>query len=98
MLVVYFILSFIAGALICNSIPHLTAGLRGEWFPSPFTAPRGIAPSPPEMNVLWGSANLFIGLLLFRHPVWLGFLIGFVLAGYFLARNFGRVRAAGFQR
>ena len=98
MLAIHFVLSLIAGALVCNSIPHLTAGLRGEMFPSPFTVPRGVAPSAPELNVLWGSANLFIGLLLFRHPAWLGFVIGFVVAGYFLAKNFGKVRAAGFQR
>ena len=98
MLVIHFILSFIAGALVCNSIPHLTAGLRGELFPSPFTAPRGIAPSPPELNVLWGAANLFIGLFLFCHPVWLGFIIGFVAAGWFLAKHFGQLRAAGFQK
>jgi hypothetical protein len=97
MYLVHFVLSFIAGALVCNAIPHLTAGLRGEWFPSPFTAPRGIALSPPEMNVLWGSANLFIGLLLFRHPAWLGFVPGFVVAGWFLAKNFGKVRAGGFK-
>jgi hypothetical protein len=98
MTVVHFILSFVAGALICNSIPHLTAGLRGEHFPSPFTAPRGIAPSPPEMNVIWGAANLFIGIWLSCHMVWLGFVPGFVISGYFLARNFGKVRAAGFKR
>jgi len=98
MLAVHFILSLLAGALVVNSIPHLTAGLRGELFPSPFTAPRGIAPSPPELNVLWGAANLFIGLLLFRHGVWLGFAIGFTAAGWFLAKNFGKVRAAGFQK
>lgn len=97
MLVLYFVLSLIAGALICNSIPHLSAGLRGEWFPSPFTAPRGVALSPPELNVLWGAANLFLGLLLFWHQIWLGFAIGFVLAGWFLAKNFGKVRAAGFK-
>ncbi len=96
---VHFILSFIAGALVCNAIPHLTAGLRGELFPSPFTSPRGVAPSPPEVNVLWGAANLFLGLFLFiRHPGWLGFALGFTIGGYFLAKNFGKVRAAGFQR
>jgi hypothetical protein len=97
MIVVFFILNVLGGALICNAIPHLTAGLRGELFPSPFTAPRGIAPSPPEMNVIWGSANLLIGLLLLCHFIWLGFAIGFVAAGYFLARHFGRARAAGFK-
>lgn len=93
MIIVYFFLSLIAGALLCNAIPHLTAGLRGEAFPSPFTKPRGIAPSPPELNVFWGSLNLFVGLALFQHRIWLGFIIGFVGAGYFLAKNFTRFRA-----
>lgn len=97
MLIVYFILSVIGGALICNSIPHLTAGLRGETFPSPFASPRGIAPSSPETNVIWGAANLFVGLGFFSHRVWLGFVIGFFAAGYYLARHFGKVRAAGFK-
>lgn len=98
MVVVYFILSFIGGALICNSIPHLTAGLRGELFPSPFSEPRGIAPSPPEMNVLWGALNLFVGLAsIHRHFGWLGFILGFVITGWWLAKHFGKVRAGGFQ-
>lgn len=98
MLVIHFILSVLAGALICNSIPHLTAGLRGEEFPSPFSEPRGIAPSAPELNVIWGAANLFVGLLLFRYPVWLGFIIGFGGAGWYLAKHFGKVRADGFKK
>jgi hypothetical protein len=92
----HFILSFIAGALVCNAIPHLAAGTRGELFPSPFSNPRGIAPSPPEVNILWGSANLFLGLWLFRHPAWVAFAIGFTLMGYFTAKHFGKARAAGF--
>lgn len=98
MLAVHCILSLLAGVLICNSIPHLTAGLRGEPFPSPFTTPRGIAPSSPEVNMLWGAANLFVGLLLFCHPVWLGFVIGFTASGWFLAKTFGKARAAGFGK
>ncbi|WP_297492883.1 hypothetical protein [Acidocella sp.] len=98
MFAVHFIMSFVGGALLCNSIPHLTAGLRGELFPSPFAKPRGIAPSAPEHNVLWGALNLFIGLaFIHRHVAWAGFVPGFVLCGWFLARYFGRVRAAGFQ-
>ena len=98
MLVIHFVLSFLAGALICNSIPHLSAGLRGEMFPSPFTAPRGIAPSPPELNVLWGSANLFLGLFILPHRPGLSVMLGFLISGWFLAKNFGKARAAGFQK
>lgn len=96
-MIIHFILCFIVGALFSNAIPHLTAGLRGESFPTPFTAPRGIAPSPPELNVVWGSANLFVGVALMGHPNWLGLAAGFLVAGWFLAKNFGRVRANGFK-
>lgn len=96
-MIIHFIASFLAGALFSNAIPHLTAGLRGEPFPTPFTAPRGIAPSPPELNVVWGSANLFVGVALMGHPSWPGLAAGFLLAGWFLAKNFGRVRANGFK-
>ncbi len=98
MLVVHFFLSLLAGAMVCNSIPHLAAGLRGEMFPSPFTVPRGSGPSSPELNVIWGSINLFIGLFLFHHPVWFGFIPGFVGFGWFLGKKFGQLRAAGFQK
>ena len=97
MYLIHFFLSFIAGALVCNAIPHLGAGLRGEAFPTPFASPRGIVPSPPEINVLWGSLNLFIGLALFPHKASLGFVAGFVIAGWFLAKRLGQARAAGFQ-
>ena len=43
---------FLAGALLCNSIPHLAAGLRGEPFPTPFGRPPGEGKSPPLVNFL----------------------------------------------
>jgi len=95
--ILHFVLSLFAGALICNAIPHLTAGLRGELFPSPFASPAGVGTSSPEVNVLWGSLNLFLGLALFRHPVWVAFVLGFVILGVFMARHFGKVRADGFK-
>ncbi len=88
----------LAGALICNALPHLAAGLRGEPFPTPFSTPRGVAPSPPLLNFLWGSANLFAGIVAadkllpsVRHglPV---MMLGFLLLGAPLSRHFGKVR------
>ncbi len=35
----------LAGALVCNCIPHLTAGLQGQNFPTPFAKPRGVGNS-----------------------------------------------------
>ncbi len=92
---------FFSGALLCNSIPHLTAGLQGMPFPTPFAKPRGVGNSPPLVNVLWGAVNVAAGLaLLARHPVvvgpnagCLGLAAGALLLGVYLARHFGRVRS-----
>ena len=106
MLIVLIVLSFLAGLLICNAVPHLAAGLRGEAFPSPFAMPWGVGLSSPLVNVVWGWINLFLGLaimprLVLFSPVmplfntlWLSFALGFLLAGVFLARHFGRVRSS----
>ncbi len=59
-----YLLLFLAGALLCNAIPHLAAGLRGEPFPTPFAKPRGVGLSPPLVNFLWGLLNLVVGLWL----------------------------------
>ena len=84
-------------------MPHLTAGLRGEVFPSPFAKPLGKGPSSPLTNFLWGSANLVVGLLLLGlFPVAVGIslefgvlLLGALLIGLRLSVNFGKARAAG---
>jgi hypothetical protein len=102
--VLLIISSFLAGLLICNAVPHLAAGLRGEAFPTPFAKPRGVGLSTPLVNVVWGWINLFLGLaimprLVLFSPVmplfntlWLSFALGFLLAGVYLARHFGRAR------
>lgn len=104
MLVLLIILSFLAGLLICNAVPHLAAGLRGEAFPTPFAKPRGVGLSTPLVNVIWGWFNLFLGLAIMPHLVlfspvmplfntlWLSFAIGFLLSGVYLARHFAWVR------
>src|SRR5712671_6461816 len=69
-----YIASFFAGAFLCNCIPHLASGLRGETFPTPFANPRGKGPSAPIVNFLWGAFNLLVGVyLLSRHPVTVDF-------------------------
>jgi hypothetical protein len=105
--IILILLSFAAGLLVCNAIPHLAAGLRGEAFPTPFAKPSGVGLSPPLVNMLWGWLNLFIGLAILPHLVvlspvmplfntaWLAFALGFLLSGVFLALHFGRVRASG---
>ena len=90
---------FFAGALLCNALPHLTAGLRGEAFPTPFAKPRGVGHSSPVTNFLWGSVNLAVGLalLLWRMPNagnagWVAVACGWLVLGLYCARHFGRVR------
>ena len=91
---------FFAGLFICNGIPHLTSGLRGEPFPSPFSKPPGRGLSSALVNSLWGSGNLLIGAIL----LWLGsftpgpnvgsacFAVGFILMGIPTSRHFEKVR------
>jgi hypothetical protein len=91
---------FFAGAFLCNSVPHLVAGLQGSPFQSPFAKPRGVGLSPPWVNFLWGAFNLVVGgLLLSANPVEIGlnphfavFVAGALALGTFLSLHFGRVR------
>ena len=92
---------FFAGALLCNSLPHLACGLSGTPFPTPFATPHGVGNSSPLVNFFWGAGNFFVGLyLLAAHPVvvganldFLALLAGVLLLGGFCATHFGRVRA-----
>ena len=93
------ILSFLAGALLANAIPHLASGLRGEPHPTPFARPPGRGLSSPVVNALWGSANLFLGVAAATgaDSGTIGLLVGavgFLLSAVFVAYHFGRVRAA----
>jgi hypothetical protein len=92
---------FFAGMLLCNSLPHLAAGLRGEPFPSPFASPPGEGDSSPLVNFFWGLFNLLAGLyILNAHPVSFGpnpdfltMLAGAIVLGCWISVHFGRVRA-----
>ncbi len=96
-----YIALFFAGAFLCNCIPHLSAGLQGMPFPTPFAKPRGIGNSSPQLNFLWGSLNVCAGLLIVsRHPFVIGpnfeclaAAAGALLLGVHLSRYFGRVRS-----
>jgi hypothetical protein len=96
-----FLVLFLAGALLCNCIPHLAAGLQGSPFPTPFAKPRGVGNSSPFVNFIWGAANLLTGLsILVRHPITLGanldclaMALGALLLGAYLSKRFGKVRA-----
>jgi hypothetical protein len=95
-----YIASFFAGAFLCNCIPHLACGLRGETFPTPFANPRGKGHSAPIVNFLWGAVNWLVGVyLLSRHPVtvdfepgFLALVLGALAIGIYLSLHFGKVR------
>ncbi len=95
-----FIALFFAGAFLCNSVPHLCAGLQGAAFPTPFAKPRGVGHSPAFINFLWGAFNLFVGMaLLARSPVVVGLnfdclalAAGALALGSYLSRYFAKVR------
>jgi hypothetical protein len=103
--VLLIVLSFLAGVLICNALPHLAAGVRGEAFPTPFARPPGRGLSSPVVNVVWGWVNLFAGLAILPRLVllsavtpvfnslWVSFALGFLVCGVGLGWHFGRVRA-----
>ena len=87
-----------AGAFLCNCIPHLAAGLRGEAFPTPFAKPPARGLSSPPVNFVWGFANALVGgILLWHHGTLAGAVdigamaIGALLIGLYLSIHFGRV-------
>ncbi len=96
----HYIVNFFAGVFLCNCIPHLAAGLRGEAFPTPFARPHGVGLSSPLINFLWGTLSAVIGiaLLAFR-PIVLrvnletgSFLVGFLMLGIYTAIQIWKVR------
>ena len=95
-----YVWSFLAGALLCNSIPHLASGLQGLPFPTPFAKPRGVGNSSPLINVLWGFFNLAIGVLLAARHLSMNVLdahaaaalAGALAIGIYLTRHFGKVQ------
>ena len=96
----HYLANFAAGVFICNCLPHLACGLRGETFPTPFAKPPGRGQSSALVNTIWGVLNLIVGwALLSFAPVsisWskgsLFFLAGFVAIGLHLSRHFAAVR------
>jgi hypothetical protein len=95
-----YVVTFFAGAFLCNSIPHLASGLRGEPFPTPFAKPRGSGLSSPFVNFLWGSFNVVVGMALLSgrpvdaplDPHVIALIAGALAVGAYLSLHFGKVR------
>jgi hypothetical protein len=62
----YYVSGFWAGAFLANFVPHYVKGSCGDFFPTPFSKPRGKGPSSALVNVLWGLLNLVIACVLYR--------------------------------
>ena len=96
-----YVANFFAGLFLCNCIPHLVCGLKGEPFPTPLGKPRGVGNSSPLVNLLWGFCNFVAGVTLLASnpihisldPSFLVFLSGAILMGVYLSLHFGKVRS-----
>lgn len=94
------LIHFLSGALLCNCLPHLAAGLQGMRFQTPFARPRGVGESSALVNFLWGMTNLLAGLFLLRSwPVTIAIdadfgaaVAGALCLGTYLSLHFARVR------
>lgn len=99
MLMTYLML-LLAGALLCNCVPHLVSGVQGARFPTPFARPPGVGESSPLLNFIWGASNLLVGLfIVWRQLSIVGpnlqiaaLVVGFLASGIFLAIHFAKVR------
>jgi uncharacterized membrane protein len=96
----FYLLQFLAGALLANSVPHFVQGICGNKFQSPFAKPPGMGESSAVVNVLWGFFNFVVGIALLRYffPQSLGSLaasaLGALLLAVWLANHFGKVRSS----
>ena len=55
---------FFEGAFLANALPHLSNGISGRPFQSPFASPPGQGLSSSTVNVVWGFFNLVAAYLL----------------------------------
>ena len=97
-----YVTCLLAGALYCNCLPHLSCGLSGVPFPTPFAKPRGIGNPPALTNFLWGAFNLFLAIFITAWqstaietvPGLIALAVGFLVSGVFLSWHVGKVRNA----
>jgi hypothetical protein len=93
---------FFGGIFLINIVPHLSYGVSGHAFQSPFATPPGQGLSSPMVNVCWGLLILVIayGLIIKATPfnlrssthvapVFAGMLLGGLLCAY----SFGAIYA-----
>lgn len=57
-----YVLSFLAGFFLTNSVPHLVKGITGQSHMTPFKRV-----STPLFNVVWSFTNIVIGLFILQY-------------------------------
>lgn len=100
-MILHYIAVFFAGLFLTNCIPHLTASLRDEPFPTPFAKPPGEGLSSPLINFFWAAFNLCAGIALYIYSdISIGLnietgvlLVAFLALGTHSSIHFGAVRA-----
>jgi hypothetical protein len=92
-----YLLLILAGALLCNALPHLISGLRGETFYTPWGRANVTGRSSALENFLWGAANLLVAVFLLDRKLaeniphgLMAVTLGFLVAGAVLSLTFGR--------
>jgi hypothetical protein len=95
----HYLAYFLGGAFLANALPHLTNGVSGRPFQSPFAKPPGEGLSSSAVNVLWGLFNLAVAWLLICRigsfslldtGQMLALAAGISLMSLMAARTFGR--------
>jgi hypothetical protein len=98
----FYLLEFLGGAFVANSVPHFVQGISGNPFPSPFADPPGEGDSSPLVNVVWGFGNFVAGAILLHSfwprggaaaAGWIAVGLGALVLAVLMARHFGAVRA-----
>jgi hypothetical protein len=92
-----YLLLFLSGLFLANSIPHFVNGISGKDFHTPFLYRYFKNIPSPIFNVIWGILNLVIFILLFPKSIsfkpginyeFLSFGLGFCFASIGLSRLF----------
>ena len=95
----HYLAYFFGGAFLANTVPHLTNGISGRPFPSPFAKPPGRGLSSSTVNVRWGLFNLAVAYVLICRVGSFSLLdttqvlalgAGIALLSVMMARHFGR--------
>jgi hypothetical protein len=95
----HYLAYFFGGAFLANTVPHLTNGISGRPFQSPFAKPPGQGLSSSTVNVLWGLFNLVVAYVLICRVGSFSLLdtgqvlalgAGFTFIALMSARGFGR--------